>query len=176
MLQCKSRSHNRSGIQNTLIKWQQRQKTLKSFYWNQFKSNRRFWSEGGFYEFGSIGLHCAYTVHFCHPFAFLGSCLKHLEHNTPKLHQRWKTHPGLEMTHPPVLPFCPLIKFHRFAFTDLCCFTFAPFAILVDLLELTAMLMRQLKFLALAGLRGDQFCPLASGGGSQHSLLPAKAP
>lgn len=122
---------------------------------------------------GSIGLHCAYTVHFCHPFAFLGSCLKHLEHNTPKLHQRWKTHPGLEMTHPRVQPFCPLIKFHRFAFTDLCCFTFAPFAILVDLLELTAMLMRQLKFLALAGLRGDQFCLLASGGGSQHSLLPA---
>lgn len=102
--------------------------------------------------------------------ALLASCFKKLAHSTPKFHQEWKTYPRLETTIRCNHPLWPFIKF---AFTDLCCFTSAWFAVMVDPFGLTAMLMRQLKFFALASLRGDQFCPLASGGRSQHSLFPA---
>lgn len=115
----------------------------------------------------------SWVVHlFVHPLFYWHHVLKTWHTVLPNHIRDGKHTQGFKWQSDPCVqhPFWPFIKF---AFTDLFCFTFSWFAVLVDPFGLTAMLMRQLKFLALASLTEDQFCRLASGGRSQHSLLPA---
>lgn len=114
----------------------------------------------------ALSLYCAFCVQLP---VFLVSCFKNTAHSVPRFNQGCETYPRFEMTSRSLCATSPLVFhqvcMHRFMLYGLPSWL-TPFG-------LTAMLMRQLKFLALASLRGDQFRPLASGGRSLHSLLPA---